>query len=79
MLGAEVPKHHQKQLTQTLIDGLLKTHVLTPILVCERRLLIFQTTFEIFKLDLMWTRETKTKITFHGLGFHGYTKLTAGA
>ena len=83
VLGAEVPKHHQKQLTQTLIDRLLKTQVLIPILDCERRLSIFQTAFEIFKPEnrtpLLWTREMTTKIIFHGLGFHGFTKLTAGA
>ena len=29
-LGAEVPGHHQKQLTQTLIVRMLKMHFLTP-------------------------------------------------
>ena len=35
-LGAEVPGHRQQQLTQTLILGLLKTHLFTPILDCEK-------------------------------------------
>ena len=35
-LGAEVPGHHQKQLTQTLIVRLLKTHLPTPILDFEK-------------------------------------------
>ena len=35
-LGAEVPGHRQKQLTQTLIVCLLKTHLFTPILDCEK-------------------------------------------
>ena len=32
---AEVPGHHQQQLTQTLIVRLLKTHFFTPIFDCE--------------------------------------------
>ena len=35
-LGAEVPGHRQKQLTQTLIVRLLKTHFFTQILDCEK-------------------------------------------
>ena len=35
-LGAEVPGHRQQQLTQTLIVRLLKTHLFTPILDCEK-------------------------------------------
>ena len=35
-LGAEVPGHRQKQLTQTLIVRLLKTHLFTLILDCEK-------------------------------------------
>ena len=35
-LGAQVPGHCQKQLTQTLIVRLLKTHIFTPILDCEK-------------------------------------------
>ena len=34
-LGAEVPGHRQKQLTQTLIVRLLKTYFFTPILDCS--------------------------------------------
>ena len=35
-LGAEVPGHHQQQLTQTLTVRLLKTHFFTLILDCEK-------------------------------------------
>ena len=35
-LGAEVPGHHQQQLTQTLIVRLLKTHFFTSIHDCEK-------------------------------------------
>ena len=35
-LGAEVPGHHQKQLTQALIVRLLKTHFLPTILDFEK-------------------------------------------
>ena len=35
-LGAEVPGHRQKQLAQTLIVRLLKTHFFTPIVDCEK-------------------------------------------
>ena len=35
-LGAEVPGHRLKQMTQTLIVRLLKTHFLTPIVDCEK-------------------------------------------
>ena len=36
VLRAEVPGNRQKQLTQTLIVRLLKTHSFTPILDCEK-------------------------------------------
>ena len=35
-LGAEVKGHRQQQLTQTLIVGLLKMHLFTPILDFEK-------------------------------------------
>ena len=35
-LGAEVPGHHQQQLTQTLVVRLLKTHFFTPIFDFEK-------------------------------------------
>ena len=36
MLGVVVSGHHQKQLTQTLIVRLLKTHLFAQILDCEK-------------------------------------------
>ena len=35
-LGAEVPRHRQEQLAQTLIVRLSRTHCFTPILDCEK-------------------------------------------
>ena len=35
-VGAEVPRHRQEQLTQTLMVRLLKTHLSSPILDCKK-------------------------------------------